>query len=246
MIDIKGRRAFLTGASRGIGRQIAIGLADLGCHLIIHARKKENLEATLKQLEGKEIEVAVVEAELSDLEQVKSMLETIDGMDRQVDIVYNCAAISQMDSHIYDTSMEKWQLQMQVNVYALIKICEHFLPGLIDRGFGRIVNVSSGIADQPALVAYSVTKAVVDRYSRDFAPSLKEKGVLINTIDPGWIQTDMGGPNATATIESVLPGMLVPVLLDQDGPAGCRYSAQYYCGKALDEIDYGYDGFKLP
>lgn len=245
MINIKDKRAFLTGASRGIGQQIAIGLADLGCNLILHARNLDNLTATYDLLKDKGVDIDLVAAELTDPDQVASMLDKVDALNKQVDIVYNCAGISGADEAIYATDRANWDRIFQVNIHALVAICEHFAPKLIQQGFGRIVNVSSGVADQPNLIAYSISKAAVDRYTKDFAPTLKEGQVLINAIDPGWIRTDMGGPNAFEEVSSVLPGMLVPVLIDKDGPVGQRYSAQHYKGKAYEDIDYTYDGFTI-
>lgn len=245
MINIKGKTVFLTGASRGIGRQIAIGFAGLGCDLILHARKKENLDETLELLKEAEVGIDLVEAELSDREDVKKMLAAVDKMEKQVDIVYNCAGISGSDENIYNTDRANWDKILEVNVHALVSICEHFMPKLIDQGFGRIVNVSSGVADQPNLIAYSVSKAAVDRYTKDFAKSMKEQNVLMNTIDPGWIKTDMGGPNAFSEVSSVIPGMLVPVLMPDDGPVGMRFSAQDYVGMEFKEIDYYGSGVEL-
>jgi len=237
MIDIKGKRAFLTGASRGIGREIAKGLASLGCHLIIHARSLENLKHTEKMLSEYDVEVDLVAGELSDPIQVDDLLKQVDTLNKEVDIVYNCAAISGMDKDIFNTSRDNWTNIMEVNVYALIKICEHFMPKLIEQGFGRIVNVTSGIADQPELIAYSISKAAVDRYSRDFSKSLKKDKVLINCVDPGWIKTDLGGTNAWDEVSSVLAGMLVPVLIEEEGPVGIGFSAQEYKGMTYEDIE---------
>lgn len=230
MIEIKNKRAFLTGASRGIGQQIAFGLAKRGCNLVLQARKLENLKTTLEGLKSYDVDVKTIAAELSDPESVESMLKEVDDMDVTIDIVYNCAAIMSKPQEIFASDRKEWDRVMEVDFYSLVTICEHFLPRLCDQGFGRVVNVSSGIQDQPRLAPYSVAKAAVDRYTRDLAPSMKEKGVLMNVIDPGWIKTDLGGPNAFSEVASVLPGMLVPVLMDEASPVGAFYRAQDYVG----------------
>ena len=91
----------------------------------------------------------------------------------------------------------------------------------------------SGIADQPEQTAYAVSKAGVDKYVRDFAPKLRGTGVQTNLLDPGWLRTDLGGPNAPGDPASVLPGALVPALLG-DGTSGRYFRAQDYAGLALD------------
>lgn len=238
MIDIKGKRAFLTGASRGIGKQIAFGLAELGCHLVLQARTEDNLQETLTTLQAFDIEVDYVTSELSDVNSVYNMLDSVDKIGKQIDIVYNCAGSMSQPQDIYKTERSEWDRIMQINFYAIVSICEYFMPKLVKQGFGRIINVSSGIADQPALAPYSVSKAAVDRYTRDLSKEMQAQNVLMNVVDPGWIKTDMGGPNAFSEVSSVMPGMLVPVLIDQDGPVSNFYMAQEYVGLGLDEIDY--------
>jgi len=237
MKDISGKRVFLTGASRGIGQQIAYGFAGLGCQLILHARKKDNLKTTLKELEKYDIDVEIVEAELSQPESVAAMLTEVDELNKQVDIVYCCAAINHGFLDIYNTDRRVWDEVFEVNLHSLVKINEHFLPKLIEQGYGRIINVSSGIQDQPELGPYSVSKAAVERFTRDLSKRMQEKNVLMNCIDPGWIKTDLGGPNAFSEVESVLPGMLVPALIEDDGPVSELYRAQDYVGKSLNELD---------
>jgi NAD(P)-dependent dehydrogenase (short-subunit alcohol dehydrogenase family) len=98
---------------------------------------------------------------------------------------------------------------------------------MIERGFGRVVNITSGIKDQPELMAYAASKAALDKYVYDMAPHLAGTGVTMNLLDPGWLRTDLGGPQAPNAVESVLPGAMVPVLLE-DGSCGKWFSAQDY------------------
>jgi NAD(P)-dependent dehydrogenase (short-subunit alcohol dehydrogenase family) len=103
---------------------------------------------------------------------------------------------------------------------------------MVERGWGRIINVTSGIADQPELIAYAISKAAVDKYVKDIAGRLKAKGVLVNLLDPGWLRTDLGGPNAPGAVESVIPGALVPVLIN-DGTTGELFRAQDWANKQI-------------
>jgi NAD(P)-dependent dehydrogenase (short-subunit alcohol dehydrogenase family) len=118
----------------------------------------------------------------------------------------------------------------QVNLFAMAQLCAAFGPGMRERGFGRIVNVTSGIKGQPNLAPYSASKAAVDKYTQDLAQEFAGSNVLVNHIDPGWIKTDLGGPDAWEEVSTVLPGMLVPVLLDDNGPSGRLYAAQDFKG----------------
>jgi NAD(P)-dependent dehydrogenase (short-subunit alcohol dehydrogenase family) len=96
---------------------------------------------------------------------------------------------------------------------------------MIKRGFGRVINLTSGIKDQPEMAPYSTSKAAVDKLTKDIAGKLENTGVRINMLDPGWLKTDMGGENAWHEIEEVLPGALVPAVIEDNGPNGHFFSA---------------------
>ncbi|ETR68026.1 MAG: 3-oxoacyl-[acyl-carrier-protein] reductase [Candidatus Magnetoglobus multicellularis str. Araruama] len=202
-------------------------MSQKGTNLVLHARKKEHLIPTLKILDPN-IKIVQVEAELSDHLAVAAMLETIAKITPQIDIVYNNAAIMTPWREAHTTPVDDYRLSFEINVYSLVKICDYFIPGMKKRGFGRIINITSGIENIPELLPYSMSKAAVDRYVRDLVVSLKDTGVLINLLDPGWLRTDLGGNQAPNAVESVLPGALVPALLENNGPNGCLYKAQEY------------------
>ena len=225
---LENKWALVTGSSRGIGQQIALGLAQRGCNIIVHGRETKNLEATLAKLKAFDIQTHFVTGELSSSEGVNQVIAQAMAAPGPVDILYNNAAIMSKYESILTVDQAEWNRVFQVNVWALIALCQAYAPGMRQRGYGRIINLTSGIADQPNLAVYSVSKAAVDKYSRDLAAEFKGTNVLVNYLDPGWLQTDMGGPNAPGQVESVLPGALVPALLDNNGPSGSFYRAQDY------------------
>jgi NAD(P)-dependent dehydrogenase (short-subunit alcohol dehydrogenase family) len=225
---LKGKWALVTGSSRGIGRQIGLGLAQLGCNMIVHGRKDDNMDETLRLLKDHDVQTLAVSGDLSTAQGIQAVIEGVESGPGYVDILYNNAAIQGSYKPIFDITLEEWQQVLQVNLFALIQLCNAFAPGMKTRGYGRIINLTSGIADQPNLAPYSVSKAAVDKYSRDLAFALKDDNVLVNYLDPGWLKTDMGGPNAWEEVETVLPGALVPALLADHGPTGRHYAAQDY------------------
>ncbi len=228
MLDISGKWVLLTGASRGIGRQVAGALADRGCRLILHSRKREHTAALVAQFQARGLTVHALEAELSDQDQVIALAEEALRISGGIDILYNDAAIqSPWHEDLFTTELDEYRLSFQVNTIAPITLCNLMLPGMIQRNFGRVVNVTSGIRDQPQLMAYAASKAALDKYVYDMAPHLEGTGVTMNLLDPGWLRTDLGGPQAPNAVESVLPGALVPVLLE-DGTCGKWFSAQEY------------------
>jgi NAD(P)-dependent dehydrogenase (short-subunit alcohol dehydrogenase family) len=228
LLDIQGKWVLLTGASRGIGRQVVGALADGGCRLILHSRKREHTAALVADLRARGLTVHALEAELSDQQQVVALGEEALRISGGIDILYNNAAI-QADWHEdkFATIVDEYRLSFQVNTIAPITLCNLILPSMIERGFGRVVNITSGIKDQPELMAYAASKAALDKYVYDMAPHLAGTGVTMNLLDPGWLRTDLGGPQAPNAVESVLPGAMVPVLLE-DGSCGKWFSAQDY------------------
>lgn len=231
--DIRGKWALVTGASRGVGRQISLGLAAYGCNVVLHSRDTAHTAALSEELQALGVQVIQVEACLEDTLQVDAMLGLINAEGVAVDIVYNNAAImTPYRSDWLAVTMDDLRASFEVNVNALVKICHALIPGMVERGWGRIINLTSGIQDQPELIAYSISKGAVDKFTSDTAGHLVAKGVLMNTLDPGWLRTDLGGPNAPGAVESVLPGALVPALLT-DGTAGKLFRAQDWVGQEL-------------
>lgn len=226
MISLKGKSALITGSSRGVGQQLAQGLAKLGCNVIVHGRRAESCNKTLELLKEFPVSVRSVYGELSDETQVKALITQVKDLDLNVDILYNNAAVmTPYYEDYWKHSWEEWTETFKVNVMAMYSLCAAFIPAMIDRGFGRVINLTSGIKDQPELAPYGASKWAVDKLTDDLAIKLKDTGVRINTLDPGWLRTDLGGENAEHPVEAVLPGALAPALLEDDGPNGQFFSA---------------------
>lgn len=218
--------ALVTGSSRGVGQQIVLGLAQRKCNVIVHGRDIEHLQNTLNLLEPLGVQVHAVAGDLATAAGVQVLIDGVQQGPGHVDILYNNAAIQNAWKPIWDITMDEWFHSFQINLFAMIALCNAFAPPMRQRGYGRIINLTSGIKDVPNLAPYSVSKAAVDKYTRDLAAELRGTNVLVNTLDPGWLRTDMGGPNAEGEPESVLPGALVPALLEDHGPSGRLFAAQ--------------------
>lgn len=226
MIDIKNKNAFVTGSSRGIGQQIVLGLAAKGCHVIVHGRTQENCNKTLELLKPYDVKVYCVIGELSEEKSINSVIKQVKNLDISIDILYNNAAImTSYKEDFWSHNWEEWMQSMKTNVMSVYKLSSAFIPAMIDNGFGRVVNLVSGIKDQPELLPYSVSKWAASKITIDLAIKLEGTGVRINSLDPQWISTDLGGEFAEHSVEEVLPGALKPVLMDDDGPNGETFSA---------------------
>lgn len=154
------------------------------------------------------------------------MLRKADEISGGIDVVFNNAAIQTPWWDAHTTTVGDYRENFEINVIALAKICDFVIPRMKTRGYGRIINTTSGIENIPELLPYSMSKAAVDRYVRDLIPSLKGTGVVMSLLDPGWLKTDLGGENAPNAVETVLPGALVPALFDDDEPSGQLIRAQ--------------------
>lgn len=235
MVNVKGRWALITGASRGIGYLTALFMAEQGCNLILHSRKPENCEKVLSEVKALGVEAYSVAAELSDLDAVAAMLKEIDEKGTVVDIVLNNAGLQiAYRNEYFNTPVSDYMESYKINTVAPAMICYHFMPKMIERGFGRIVNTTSGIRLEPQQAGYSASKAALDKITIDLGSTVEGTDVMINLADPGWCRTDLGGPNAPNSPESTIPGIVVGAFVD-DKKSGRNFGAQLFVGMTLEE-----------
>ena len=235
MIDVKGRWALVTGGTRGIGRLAALFLAKRGCNLVIQCRDAGKAAPIIRELEDLGVEAYAVSAELSQTDQVEKMLAMIDAKGTPIDIVLNNAGMQiAYRTDYYQTPVNDFTESFLVNTIAPTLICYHFLPKMIEHGFGRIVNTTSGIDKEPEQAGYSASKAALDKLTTDLGSKIDGTDVMINLTDPGWCRTDLGGPNAFHAPESALPGVVLGVFLD-DKKSGRLFSAQNYKDMSLED-----------
>lgn len=235
MVNVTGKWAFITGASRGIGYLIAEFMAEKGCNLILHSRNIKNTEKIAKLAKEKGVEVLEVQAELSDVNSINKMLDEIESKNLDVDIIFNDAAVQIVyRTEYFKTPVEDFTESFMINTIAPAMICYRFLPKMIERGFGRIINTTSGIKDEPEQAGYSASKAALDKYTKDLATVINGTNVMMNLADPGWCRTDLGGPNAPNSPESSIPGILVGAFVD-DKKSGRLFGAQDFSGMTLED-----------
>ncbi|HPH62042.1 MAG TPA: SDR family oxidoreductase [Paludibacteraceae bacterium] len=233
MVNVEGKWALITGASRGIGYLSAIFMAEQGCDLVLHSRNAENSKKVLSEVLAKGVKAYTVSAELSDANQVEKMLQEIDAKGTQIDIVLNNAGLQiAYRTEYFKTPVSDYVESYKINTIAPAMICYHFIPKMIERGFGRVVNTTSGIRLEPEQAGYSASKAALDKISIDLGSKLNGTDVTINLADPGWCRTDLGGPKAPNSPESAIPGVLIGAFID-DKKSGRIFSAQDYCGMSL-------------
>ncbi|MBR3020604.1 MAG: SDR family NAD(P)-dependent oxidoreductase [Clostridia bacterium] len=132
------------------------------------------------------------------------------------------------------TPPEDYTISFNVNTIAPAMICYHFLPGMIARGTGRILNTTSGIALDVCQAGYSASKAALDKITIDLGSKVEGTDVMINLTDPGWCRTDLGGQHAPNAPESAIPGIVAGVFAD-DKKSGRYLGAQHFAGMTIEE-----------
>jgi len=179
------------------------------------------------------VQAFAVGCELSDPAQVKEMAKDINS---RVDIalLYNNAGISSDSGWESEAGVDadSWVKMYLVNVVAPAILIEAILPGMKKRGFGRIINTTSGILDNPC--AYAASKGALNKLTKDYAATLVGTGVTMNVLDPGWIRTDLGGPDAPNDVSTVIPGTIVGGFLSEN-VNGAWINAQDFTGMTLAE-----------
>ncbi len=235
MVDVKNKWALITGASRGIGYLTAKFMAERGCNLILHSRQAEHCQNIEAEAQGLGVKTIVVSAELSQHEQVVAMLDLIEASGTPVDIIFNNAAVQVgYRTDFWNTPVEDFDLSFRINTIAVATICHRLMPGMIERGFGRVINTTSGIRDQPEQAGYSASKAALDKFTKDIATKVEGTNVCINITDPGWCRTDLGGPQAPNDPNSALPGVAVGAFID-DQKSGRFLNADLFQAMTLED-----------
>jgi NAD(P)-dependent dehydrogenase (short-subunit alcohol dehydrogenase family) len=195
--DLAGKTALITGAGRGIGRAIALGLADAGADVVLLARTAGQLEETRALLRDRGVPVQrirVVPADLAHDDQRGHAMSTVLAAGR-VDILVNNAATVERLGPTVAINAQGLRLAFEVNVVAPVALTGAVLPGMLQAGWGRVVNISSAIAANPAGMvggnAYATTKAALEAHTVNLAGELRGTGVTVNAYRPGGVDTAM-------------------------------------------------------
>jgi len=190
--ELAGKVALVTGGGRGIGRGIAIELTQAGARVAVSARTRAQVEETAAETGG-----IAIEADVSKREDVERMVATTEAELGPIDVLVNNAGIALWEDKGWELEPEEWWHVLEVNVLGVYLGCRAVIPGMIERGRGRIVNVASGAAYLPGSTstAYSASKAAVHRFSETLANQLAPHGIPVFSISPGLVRTDLIGSN---------------------------------------------------
>ena len=229
----RGKHVLITGASRGLGSCLARTLAAQGANLLLHARDTAHLadmHARCRDLGGN---VKLLAADLEQPQAIDSLIREAMGAVPAIDVLYNNAGYAPpLADTPYRIPPQDFERCFRINALAPILLASACIPGMLSRGFGRIVNVSTALQYEPRNSAYATSKAALDKFVADLAPTLDDTGVAISLVDPGSLQTDMN-PSGLYSAASAVNGLLIAALHAKCN--GRWISAQDYARLSLDE-----------
>ncbi|GAC1514602.1 MAG: SDR family NAD(P)-dependent oxidoreductase [Chloroflexota bacterium] len=189
MPDLHGKTALVTGGGRGIGRSTCLALARCGARGVITARDVERIAGVANEIERGGGEAIAVAGDISQEDSVVRMVEAAG----HVDILVNNAGTIHPIAPVLSTEFSAWKRNLEVNLDGVFLTCHYALPGMIERGWGRIVNVTAGSVkgNQAAWGAYSAAKGGVEVLTKVLAHEVGDHGIRVNAIRPGIVDTDM-------------------------------------------------------
>lgn len=219
------RTALVTGGNRGIGFATCRALADAGLRVVLTARKRDDAASAAAELSKEGADVLAEELDLASEASVAACAERLRLAKVDVDVLVNNGGVLH-DGDVLSTRSEDFRLAFDVNVLGAIWCLRAFVPAMLERGYGRVVNVSSGWGSFAEGLAgpasYSTTKAALNATTVKLAQSLRGD-VKVNSCCPGWVRTRMGGMDADLAPEHAAQGVVWLATLPKSGPSGGFY-----------------------
>ena len=220
------RIAIVTGGNRGIGHEIARQLAKNDVHVVIGARDAAKGEQAVAALKKEGAPVSGFALDVNDTHSVRRFVEHVDKHHGAPSILVNNAGVypESTDAKVVDTATSIWRETLETNLFGAVRMCREVVPLMAKLRFGRIVNISSGLGQLHQMgegsPAYRVSKAALNALTRTLAAEVAGTGILVNSMSPGWVRTDMGGEEAPRSVEEGADTAVWLCLLPSNGPSG--------------------------
>lgn len=191
-MSLEGRGAVVTGGGRGIGATVARALADEGCSVVVAARSGAEIEAVAAALRSAGADAWGVRCDVGDPESIRALAAAATERLGRVDILVNNAGIASA-APVHKQTLEEWNRLLTVNATGTFLCTQAFLPGMVERAWGRVVNVASvaGVGGAAYISAYAASKHAVVGFTRSAAAEVATRGVTVNAVCPGYVDTPM-------------------------------------------------------
>ena len=210
--DLSGKKAFVTGASRGIGRVIAVALAAAGADVAIAARSQDGLAATAREVTDLGRKAFVFPLDVTHQDDVTAAVHEAIKLLGQLDIVVNNAGGMNFMVPFLDMRISGWEKVLRLNLDSTVYVCQAAGPHMRERGNGAVINVASvaGMSGAPGLIPYGAAKAAVISVTKTLAVEWAPYGIRVNALCPGWTATDLnqnlwGAPDGGRSIIATVP-----------------------------------------
>ena len=220
------RTAIVTGGNRGLGLEIARQLMRSDVFVVIGARDARKCAAAVEELQREDSNVAGDVVDVNDTRSVQRFVAGVAKQHGTPGILVNNAGIAPeaADASLLDTPTAVWREVFETNLFGALRMCREVVPHMKKLRYGRIVNVSSGMGQLETMgsgsPAYRVSKAALNALTRTLASEVADTGILVNSMSPGWVQTDMGGAEAPRSVQDGADTAVWLSLLPSSGPTG--------------------------
>ncbi|HET7547170.1 MAG TPA: SDR family oxidoreductase [Usitatibacter sp.] len=220
------RIAIVTGANRGLGLEIARQLMKADVFVVAGCRDKAKCEAALEALRSVGTNADAMPVDVTDTRAVKRFVDQVEKQHGSPSILVNNAGIypESTTARVVDTPTSVWRETFETNLFGAVRMCRDVVPLMRKLRFGRIVNISSGLGQIHQMgegsPAYRVSKASLNALTRTLAAEVAGSGILVNSMSPGWVRTDMGGEDAPRSVEEGADTAVWLCLLPSNGPTG--------------------------
>ena len=226
MATMDKRLAVVTGGNKGIGYEICRQLARKGLRVLLTSRDAEKGREARERLEKEGLDILHRKLDVTDPASVAAIARHIESEYGRVDVLANNAGIL-IDSRSASVLREKeetFRITLETNFYGALRMCQALVPLMQKNHYGRVVNVSSGLGQLDDMgdgtPAYRVSKTALNALTRMVAKAVEGDNILVNSMCPGWVRTDMGGPGASRSVEQGAETAVWLAMLPQDGPTG--------------------------